>query len=81
MTVTGLPDTVANAIDHLLNLEDEYVSGRAAVSPTVHILFAVSPSEPAALISKTYLFFHIDSEAIYMESNKLHMEAEQSFVL
>lgn len=33
VTVTGLPDTVDNAIDHLLNLEDEYVSARAAVSP------------------------------------------------
>lgn len=30
VTVTGLPDTVDNAIDHLLNLEDEYVSRRAA---------------------------------------------------
>lgn len=26
VTVTGLPDTVDNAIDHLLNLEEEYVS-------------------------------------------------------
>lgn len=25
MTVMGLPDTVDNAIDHLLNLEEEYV--------------------------------------------------------
>lgn len=26
VTVTGLPETVDNAIDHLLNLEEEYVS-------------------------------------------------------
>lgn len=26
VTVMGLPDTVDNAVDHLLNLEEEYVS-------------------------------------------------------
>uniref|UniRef100_A0A7N6FK60 Vigilin n=1 Tax=Anabas testudineus TaxID=64144 RepID=A0A7N6FK60_ANATE len=29
VTVTGLPDTVDNAIDHLLNLEEEYVSSQS----------------------------------------------------
>uniref|UniRef100_A0AAQ5XJ92 Vigilin n=1 Tax=Amphiprion ocellaris TaxID=80972 RepID=A0AAQ5XJ92_AMPOC len=29
VTVTGLPETVDNAIDHLLNLEEEYVRGGA----------------------------------------------------
>lgn len=28
VTVTGLPDTVDNAIDHLLNLEEEFVSSQ-----------------------------------------------------
>lgn len=32
VTVTGLPDTVDNAIDHLLNLEEEYVSCQALLS-------------------------------------------------
>ena len=30
VTVTGLPETVDNAIDHLLNLEEEYVSPASA---------------------------------------------------
>lgn len=31
VTVTGLPETVDNAIDHLLNLEEEYVSSQRRV--------------------------------------------------
>lgn len=38
VTVTGLPETVDNAIDHLLNLEEEYVSSQRCSNHTFVIL-------------------------------------------
>lgn len=45
VTVMGLPDTVDNAIDHLLNLEEEYVraptdSRATGMSPFVSDVFS-----------------------------------------
>lgn len=44
VTVTGLPDTVDSAIDHLLNLEEEYVS----LVPTHTVVPVVSVQKRAA---------------------------------
>ena len=33
VTVTGLPENVEEAIDHILNLEEEYVSPAGAAGP------------------------------------------------
>lgn len=42
VTVMGLPETVDNAIDHLLNLEEEYVSSQCRKSHTHFQVSAVS---------------------------------------
>uniref|UniRef100_A0A671VRU9 Vigilin n=1 Tax=Sparus aurata TaxID=8175 RepID=A0A671VRU9_SPAAU len=45
VTVMGLPETVDNAIDHLLNLEEEYVSSQCRKSHTHFQVSAVSWSK------------------------------------
>lgn len=61
VTVTGLPENVDNAIDHLLNLEEEYVSvqGQGASLPVLSdgVLEPVKMAQPVN-VSRRGLCLH-----------------------